>query len=291
LKILFTLILTLTALLHWSCQKYKVTPPAYLVIDSVRIKTNYATQGTTSQNIKNISLAINGTEYGLYEIPCKIPLKNLGEAKTMVIRPYIKESGQGDFKFNYLYMNNYTQTLNIQQEQVIRVTPEFTYTSFAKFKWLEDFENSALSISKSNASKADIDFEINSNKVFEGNKCGKINLNSTKDYFVGTTIKPYDLPTSGDYSYLEMNYTNTCRFAVGLEFTEKNTVQYVLALTLTPTTNANTKATWNKVYINYAGILAEHKTATNFKFYIYAQRDTTHTTDEILLDNLKMVTN
>ncbi len=293
MKLFYTLLLPLLLIVTLSCKKtYRATIPAYLVIDSSIVLTNYALQGTTNQKIKNISVAVDGTEYGLYQIPCKIPLTTIGEGKLVTIRPYIVESGQGDYKFSYLYMANYTTTLTINNEQTIRLRPVFSYTAFAKFPWLEDFENSAQSIEKTSTSKTSMAFEIDPAKVLEGNRCGKITLDATSNYYEGVTSQNFNIPINGDYTYLEMNYSTTCRFAVGLQYSENSVLKNQFALTLTPTTTSlNTKSTWNKVYVNLAGIALDHKTAVNFKFIIYAQRDTTHTTDEVLLDNLKFVTN
>ncbi|MBC7411099.1 MAG: hypothetical protein H7331_01425 [Bacteroidia bacterium] len=293
MKTLLLLLLFSSTLFISGCKKqYAVVPPAYLVIDSLNIVTNYLLQGSASHNIKNINIAISGVEYGLYEIPCKIPLTTVGSNQTLIIRPYIKESGQGDYKFNYLYMNNYTANINIAAEQIIKLKPVFSYTSYAKFPWIEDFENSAMSIEKTIASKTNMEFEINKAKVLEGNRCGKVALDGTNNYYEGTSKNSFLFPINGNYTYLEMDYSNTCRFAVGLQFSEGSVIKNELALTLTPTANSsNTNTTWNKVYINLTGIILAHKTAVNFKYFVYAQRDTLHTTDEVLFDNLKFITN
>lgn len=293
MKLFYPLLFPLLLVVALSCKKaYKATVPAYLIIDSTTVLTNYALQGTTNQKIKNISVAVGGTEYGLYEIPCKIPLTSIGEGKLVTIRPYIVESGQGDYKFSYLYMNNYSTILTITNEQIIRLKPVFSYTSFAKFPWLEDFENSAKSIESTTASKTTMTFEIDPTKVLEGNRCGKVTLDASNDYYEGVTSQSFNIPTNGDYTYLEMNYSTTCRFAVGLQYSENSVLKNQFALTLIPTaTSSNNKNTWNKVYVNLAGIALDHKTAVNFKFIVYAQRDTTHSTDEVLFDNLKFVTN
>lgn len=293
LKSFLLLFLFSSTVLISGCKKhYAVATPAYLVIDSLSIVTNYLLQGSASHNIKNINVAISGVEYGLYEIPCKIPLTTIGNSQTLVIRPYIKESGQGDYKFNYLYLNNYSATITIAAGQIIKLKPVFSYASYAKFPWIEDFENSAMSIEKTSASKANMEFEINKAKVLEGNRCGKVTLDATNNYYEGISKNSFSFPINGDYTYLEMDYSNTCRFAVGLQFSEGSVIKNELALTLTPTTTSgNTNTSWNKVYINLTGIITAHKTAVNFKYFVYAQRDTLHTTDEVLFDNLKFITN
>ncbi len=280
---LFSLIFLL-----FTCKRYEAQVPSYLVINKFNLASNYATYGSSSNKIDDVAIEVDNVNYGIHELPCKVPILTNG-VKNVLIKPYVKESGQTFNKINYFYYKNYTGDVNFKLNDTTELIPKFEYQPYTKLQLNEDFESSAISISKTANSLSNLQFETISKK--EGLQSGKTILTKTNNYFEAVSNLSYNLPTTGDLVYCELDYSCTNNFSIGLQFVQDGILKNADSFVFTPSTTDFTKPNYKKAYINLTYVTAGNPTAKNFKLRFVSLLDTTHANDIIYLDNLKIITN
>ncbi|NQX98592.1 MAG: hypothetical protein HRT73_12045, partial [Flavobacteriales bacterium] len=172
-KIKFYSFLFLIGITFFSCSKenFEAQVPAYISIPSITLTTDYATQGSTSSNIKDAWVFVNDDLVGVYELPAKFPVLKEGNV-TVKVFAGIKDNGITADGTKYLLYDPHVVQVNLVKNETVEIVATVSYASSVKFSWLEDFEN--VSLSFLHHSSSDTVIKNQSTIVKEGSGAGKI---------------------------------------------------------------------------------------------------------------------
>lgn len=264
--LLFILFFTVAATVLTSCNKLNPTEtiPCYGHIDKISLTTNYPTEGSDSSEINDAWVYVDDNPVGAFELPCTFPIIAGSGTHTITIFAGVKEDGVASSHTKYPFYSAYTINTTITQGATTKFTPATSYTSFAHFSWLEDFNGSSISItSDSNKNWCDTNMFIVQNPnpkvpdpdVYEGTGSGEVVLDNIHSLYLGKSDTFY-LPNNGNAVFLEMNYKADAVFMVGLYpygGTQPIAVVYV-----------NSTSTWKKMYINLQPTLTMYPSVSRY---------------------------
>lgn len=245
--------------------------PYYLIIDTVSLSTNSATQGSASSKIDQIWVEVGSQNLGVWELPARIPvLAEPGNYKVLITAG-VKNKGISGQRLKYPFYASESYTVTLGNTQEIKLSPIFKYFDITQFIINESFETSNNFGSNMNI--------VSDANVFEGTNSGVITappLNSVEAMSNNVII-----PT-GSVAFIELNYKSNIAFRVGYEYYYSGTTVRNTQVTV------NGRDTWNKLYIELTGDIAKTQ-ADEFRFYINTDNGDSTTTGQIYIDNFKVV--
>ena len=275
---LFLLLLTQT-----SCEKFTgdQTIPSYIKIDSIRLTTDYSTQGTALHNITDAWVYVDGELIGAFQLPARFPVLKQGSHSLMVL-PGVKKDGISSTRIAYPFYQAVYKTINLVPDSTLNVgTLTTTYSTRAKFLWKEDFDDVAITLDTTAATTEKIKQTTADSLILEGLHSGIVNLDTTDAVFEAVSHSTFTIPNSE--VFLEMNFNVNTYITVGVYVTVFGVVSQVPIITLNPTNNK-----WKKIYIDLTTTLNAYSGATKFRVYYYL-KNTTGDDYRILLDNIKLL--
>jgi len=274
----------LLLLAQTSCEKFSgdQTVPAYLKIDSVRLTTDYSTQGTAIHNITDAWVYIDGELIGTFQLPSTFPVLKQGVHKLMVL-PGIKKDGIAATRVNYPFYQEITRDINLEADKTLDAgTLSTTYSPKTKFIWKEDFDNAAITLDSTKATTEKIkQTPGNSPFTLEGLHSGIVELDTIGATFEAVSHGTFTIPSSA--VFLEMNFNINTSMIVGVYVTTFGLINEVPIMTLLPTNDK-----WKKIYIDLTATLNAYSGATKFRVYYYV-KNTTGNHYRILMDNIKVL--
>lgn len=247
--------------------------PFYLQVDSVKVLTNYNTQGASTHNISDIWVEANSSNLGVYEYPVQFPVL-LDGSVSLLINAGIKESGQSNIRVFYPFYLPDTVTLNVQTGETYSYTPKFRYKPATRFKIKEDFENS---------NEFDGISVVTDSNVLFGNRCAAISISPSDSTKEAIGQNYLDLP-EGQEIWVELDYKSEVPFWVGMYYKfGSNTPSFFEKMLVTP------KSQWSKIYIklsNEVGTIA----ADRYSLFFRPALVEGSTGGTLYLDNVKLTT-
>ena len=278
------LLFALWVLIFTSCREENLKPgvPAFVHIDNFTFISNYGTQGTARQKIKDVWVFADGGTIGVFELPATIPIlkDGIGELR---LEPGIEINGISTTRINNPFFEPFViDEFIFIPDSIVNVSPSSTYRQSTVFVWMEDFEEASISLDTSNLQSSVNIERIGGDDAYEGSYSGIITLDEDHNIFEAATFDAFAFEGSVSNVLLEMNYKNNYYFTVGI--IEQTTSQIVKSdiLILNPSED------WNKIYINFTDKI-RLSSATSFKvlFRTYIGDDVADAV--IMLDNLKLV--
>ncbi|MCK4661248.1 MAG: hypothetical protein KAT68_00170 [Bacteroidales bacterium] len=250
--------------------------PSYIQIDKIS-----HSEDSNALKITDAWINIDGNLIGIYELPAKFPIIESG-VHTIKVRAGIKVNGIAASRAYYPFYTSYETNIELLPTEIIKIFPEVSYADFANRLWVEDFESAGISIEETSDSDAELVFS--SDDVFDGYKSGKIFLPDTSDYYECFTINNFILPYNNTPIYLELNYKNSIQFFVGV---------YVLSLSGSIDKHTiiliHKHTEWNKIYIDLTTTVNNYPESF-FKLFIMVIKENKEQSEEIFIDNLRLVT-
>ncbi len=252
----------------FSCNKFEgdQTVPAYISIDTINLNTDYFSQGSNSHNITDAWVYVNDQLIGAFELPATIPILARGKQK-LEIRPGIKLNGIGGTRVPYPFYQPYTvQDFNFIEDSIRKINPVTSYYNTVGYAWLEDFEGTSISLSKTAQSDTSIykTTPINNPEAFLSefsSYSGIVNLTPDKNSFKIASFNAFILPGNGSPVMLEVDYKCDRSFGVGMFASISGTIVDI------PLIVVNKSDTWNKIYINLGPNISAYTSASDFKVY------------------------
>lgn len=255
--------------------------PAYIKIDHISLTTDQVSEGSASQKITDAWVYIDGSLIGTFELPAKFPVLKEG-MHDLTIMPGIKVNGITNTRAYYPFYKPYELKINLVKGEVLEVYPEVTYYP-GKVNWVEDFEAGGLTIETPSSDDTSMTKTSDPIQVFEGDFSGMVQLNSTKNHFLGVTTGEYTFPLSSAPVFLEMNYKSNCVIYIGLyALYNGNTTRYETML-------LNEMPEWNKIYINLTTTVQQQVNATSWKLLFEIAKPDSLSNGWAYFDNLKLV--
>ncbi len=274
----------LLLLAQTSCEKFSgsQTVPAYLKIDSIRLTTDYSTQGTAIHNITDAWVYIDGELIGTFQLPARFPVLKQGK-HTLMVLPGIKKDGIAATRINYPFYQEINKTIELIPDTTLPMgTLPTTYTTKTKFIWKEDFDNAAITLDTTNATTEKIkQTPSGSPFTLEGLHSGIVELDTIGATFEAVSHSTFTIPSSD--VFLEMNFNINTSLIVGVYVTTFGLINEVPIMILLPTNDK-----WKKIYIDLTTTLNAYSGATKFRVYYYV-KNTSGDHYRILLDNIKVL--
>jgi len=234
-----------------------------------------------------------GNEFlGAFELPKTIPVLKSGD-NPIVIDAGIKENGISATPDLYTFYKRYSTTATLVPGEKITISPATTYDEDkTNMVFQEFFELSTHQFTADLDGNTATKVEFTSTVVKEGNKAGRIYLDTENNVIIVGSTYILDPPSTGATTYIELDYKNDVPLLAGL-------VGYSsLGQTLYSQVNlgVNPQSDWNKIYFNVTDMLQELAIAgsTQYRIVFRAQIPTengefTMENAEIYLDNIKLV--
>lgn len=276
-----------------SCDREKEIIPAYLHITGFTLSTNPVTEGLNTSDIVSAKVFVNGAEIGNFELPATLPVMASGTCKVEIF-PNVKENASSNAQKYFKPYNAYIETVVLSPGEIDSIRPGTTYRSNTTFKWTEDFEDQAISLTKSGANNTgDSLIYIPTStpgvdQPFAGSAyCGLIRV-STDSFavFERSTLSAFsDLPFLGTDVYVEMDIKSNVNFQVGVYTypvtgADQNPVLVVNA----------TGGQWKKIYVNLKPQIGDLAAGTPVRLFFGFYKEGGDTEDKLVyLDNLKLV--
>ena len=263
----------LLILIYFSCNKEEEIP-SFIEINEINLTSN-SSFGEDTENITDIWIYIHENLQGVYEIPATFPVLNKG-LQNIRIRAGVKANGIASTRIQYPFYTSYLDTVELIENETINISPSFAYnSSFDAI--VEDFESSGTIIDST--INSEIDFTVQQNN---GNQYGYALIEDPNINFEIST-QELILPQQGAPVYLELDYSSSTEFLVGMYINYSQDVVRRDLIWVTP------KQEWNKIYINLTQTVSESLGAESFKIFLNMRRTDPSLSEEINFDNIKIL--
>ena len=242
-------------------------------------------EGSEEVEIVDAWLFVDNDALGVYQLPGTIPI--LSEGKTLIsIAPGIMLHRIKETRTNNPFYKTVHYDLNLAPGKIDTIRPITGLTSFAKLRWLEDFESPGHKLDSSNFSRSNFIRISDPAKVFEGNESIGFRLDQTNFKFFGQSSKsdPFDPPDPGKPVFLELHYKNTNTFSVDLKIQRASG-----AIQDFPHLSLKASSDWKKVYINFTPFTSSLEDGAQFWVVFQSTLDDGRTEGEVLIDNIKLM--
>jgi len=277
----YLLIVWITIVSLFSCEKQKAVVPGFLKIDDVLLQSTSA-QGSSSDRITDINVFINDQPIGIFELPALIPIQETG-AVNLKIRSVIYKNGQSNEKVDYPFYTTFNLDTTFIPEAQMHLTPVVGYQSTAIFDdpWSgEDFE-SGVNFNYSTQSDTIFQRTSNPSEAFEGSS-GLAYLKEDMDFFEAWSPTFSNIPRNGKDVWLEMDYKSTHLFAISV-YTNGTAVSNQQAIVF-----FNPRATYGKVYIELSSVFSTLSGAINYTLAFGFPKQKGETA-QFYVDNVKLI--
>jgi hypothetical protein len=275
-----------------ACSVEKAIIPSYVFVKKMKLVTNLATQGDTSQDIQDVWLFQNGEFKGSFGLPTYIPI--IDKAKQNIeLRAGVRRSGQDDQRLNYPLFTSFDTILPFSDLRSDTITPRVTYLDNCKFSLIQDFDGSVNFFSIKNPKKGDTIINVSNSDAWKlnNNSCKLVLSDSTYELFY-VSKELSNLPSNGVANYLEVDYRCNDVFDIGLNVIyangKDNSTYGVIS--------ANpTNGLWKKVYLDLAteisSEIAQNGINTKFQIFFRVKKSGNPIMDNtyLFLDNIKLI--
>jgi hypothetical protein len=222
----------------------------------------------------------NSNLLGGYELPANIPIMADSGAEIS-IQAGIRANGLSTQRKPYPFYNFFISSINWPKATRHKIKPVFTYADRAETLQNWDFESSNPFIPKTSGVDQPMQSTTDNDKIFEGVASGLWQVNNSLPYHELITNDVYTLAQGKEF-YMELDYKSTCSFEIYALGKVSGQFQTVLV------SGINKKDTWNKMYINL-GAMVTQLGATDYQFILRSILDSTQTTGEVIIDNMKIM--
>ena len=274
--------------IFFGCKQEDLTP-SWLVIDSIQLNTDEATEGPSSHGITDAWVYMDNEALGVFSLPARIPVLAEG-THSFTIYAGIKVNGISATRTRYPFYNRYDADITLTKNQETIVTPVVTYKSDIQFELLEDFEDIGVDFEKDIESDTNINV-ITKNEYPEiveyGNNCGVIYLEEIDSVYKGLTNTNLNLPRNQDV-YVEIDYMNDNSIALGVIAENSGGVAEHSPLVILNSQETQTMK-WKKIYIALQEDVSYEINATSYEIYLLSILDAENTSGVIYLDNIKVL--
>ncbi len=260
--------------------------PSYLTINKIEFIDSVTNLPAAAkvQQFADAWVFINDNFVGVYPLPASFPIFFEGEHKVSVSAGILK-NGISSTRIAYPYFTQYSAQAKFIKETETAVFPRTTYDAIAKFKFVEDFENTSSNFDTVTLnSDVKIDRTNDPSLVFQGSFSGVVVLEDTLDRFLMQTTAQYSFARKSVPTYLEMNYKTDVELQIGLFASNGGPVNVVPKINLKPSNGE-----WKKIYIDFDPEINVFETTTRFRIFVKANKPSDVSKALIYFDNIKLV--
>lgn len=258
----FNLLLVFTFFLT-ACndEELEAPVPAFITIEDIEVVATDASQGSTSDNIKDAWVYEGNQLLGIFELPATIPIQNTGNVKLQIGGGIFNNALSNDRDL-YPFYNLYQLDTFLAPQQAFTLVPKVNYTQNADYDRafsIADFEGDAGQFEKHPNSDT-IFVRETQNNVFEGSGSGLAYLDESMDFFEARSPTFDDIPRDGRAVYLEMDYFCSHNISVSI-YTNNQQRQFSII-------NFRPSGGWTKAYIELGPVFSTLFAADNYNIAI-----------------------
>ncbi|MFH0894133.1 MAG: hypothetical protein V2A54_06835 [Bacteroidota bacterium] len=257
--------------------------PSYIRINKISLTTIPITEGPNTSAIVDAWVYVDDKLIGVFELPATIPVLSDGNHKV-TIRGGIKLGGMAGYRAYYPFYEPYEVSTDLVPGEIVEITPQLKYTSSATFPLLENFESAGVLFSSGSLSDTSIVVVPSTDSLINEKKYGAVYLDDTHPNFEVYNSSNYNLPTTGEPVFVEIDYSTSIDFTLGILIDYTSSVVSKDLVTILYRDSG-----WKKMYINLTTTLTEATTASGFKLYIRAVKPTAQSNAIMYFDNIKIV--
>lgn len=285
------LFILLTAFLVNSCSLFDRNEelPAFLTISEFDLEVG-PFQGSSSSNITEVMVSIDGNTLGLFELPATIPVLANG-TKEVLFSAIIKQNGVSADRVSYPLYRSFTTEVKFTPLDTALIVPTTTYFEGLEF-WTEEF-TSSIDFEESEASEGrlilvseELAFDDPTPGISGNPSSAFIELESEENYFFAETEESFELPF-GQPVFVELDYASNHPFTLGARASVQTAEAIDDLVIILP--SSQTEQVWKKIYINVTNFVAENSGATEFEIYVKLNRSDSYPDPEVYLDNVKVI--
>jgi hypothetical protein len=258
--------------------------PHYLYFKTIDVKTKQQAEGAPSHKITELWIYADGKLLGAFDKEKPIPVISNNDIVEINIFAGIRANGsKQDIQLYYL-LKNISFNLNFTEGRIDTMDAVFSYSENANFVFIEDFEIGNIFTEDLDGDK-NTGISVSNTDPHSGLKCGSIILNKDHpSFYVTSSAAFFQLPLTGNYTFLELDYKCNADFIIGLTGKEPDTGKEYSSDIILLTRKDN----WNKLYLDLTSIL-QNSALGLYKVYFKSQHDDTLEKTEISLDNIKLI--
>lgn len=271
------------------CAKEKSRIPTWIQVDSLGLTTTPA-QGSNSHRFTDAWVYADGNLVGAFELPARVPVLPQGEGSTnIIVYPGVQLNGLTALRTPYLKTVRYESEINLIPGETVAINPTYAYDTLVSFIYQENFEGFGSSVDRSEGAYGE--FEVkqdNPATAFEGGGCGIIRHSGAENTITQIETNTWFTLPKGDVGgiFFEFNYNCNTSFTVSLLCRPAaggiDTKTGIIGL------NA-TYGEWKKIYIALSPVVNGYTIGNQFKPVIGYTRQTDIATQEVYIDNLKIL--
>lgn len=235
--------------------------PAFITIEDIEVVATDASQGSTSDNIKDAWVYEGNQLLGIFELPATIPIQNTGNIKLQIGGGIFNNALSNDRDL-YPFYNLYQLDTFLAPQQAFTLVPKVAYTQNADYDRafsIADFEGDAGQFERHPNSDTIFVRETQSN-VFEGSGSGLAYLDENMDFFEARSPTFDDIPRDGRAVYLEMDYFCSHNIAVSI-YTNNQQRQFSII-------NFRPSGGWTKAYVELGPVFSTLFASFNYNIAI-----------------------
>lgn len=243
-----------------SCSDFKNPDqiPAFVHIE-VPTKEVTSNQGSASHQITEAYFYADNDFLGVYELGKSYPVLSDGPTELTVFSG-VRRNGISDAFGIYTFYAPYRETIDLTPGQVDTISPIARYTNSAKFLFIENFEAAHIFVHD-----MDNDEETNmvttTTEVFEGNRSGMVEVDSTTEVVEVATEFVYTDLTPGNPVFMELNLKNEAPVFIGFV-----AIDAVNLPTRFYKVQINPSEEWRKIYLELTDEIGQFRNASGFRF-------------------------
>lgn len=266
-----------------SCSWFEtdIQEPSYIYIPDYSFVADVG-EGTSSHNITDAWVFINGQKVGAFELPARIPALFSGECQFDIFAG-VKLNGTAATRAIYTFYERSSFTATLYPDSMITIHPASTYVEGLTFDFIEEFETIGIVFQETDRSDTIINKIDDTLHVFEGSYCGEIALNTSRDLFEVKSVENFELPETGGFSFIEINCKSTIPFTVGIFANRATYATQHPIVVITPSDS------WKKIYINLTPTIVREQQALDYAIFIAAQLEEDVSAGQIWIDNIKLI--
>lgn len=271
------------------CEKFDPVEnaPAFIQVDDFTFTTTNA-QGDAAHRIEDVWVT-RGTEFiGVFPIPSKIPILAEGN-QSISIAAGIRLNGISSARLIYPFYKTHDITLDLVQDSVYTVVPEFRYSSSADFAFIEDFEDVGVQLVSTINSEADVERTDDPDNVFQG-QSAKLTLQEAQLKFECKTNQKYILPGSGNSVILEFNYKSNNSLVVGTFVSIPGAIPGSFSVIQEALISLNPTDEWKRIYVSFVNQVSGNPDNLGIEpFFGFIRDESLEGDATVYLDNVKLV--
>jgi len=282
-----TILLAAIFLVLSRCGK-DIPPPTYLYIENFTLEENIDVDyGQLTHGILDVYVYIDNEAYGVFPVPCQIPLNLEGEHELR-LTPAVRSNGQSGAKIRYPFFEPFESQVSFTRLDTLVVSPTTQYYSTTIVEY-EDFEDAALQIESTVLANVSMQ-KSNNPDILEdrnGNFFGLVNLNTTENYWDAITNSNWSFLPNRPV-FLEIDFYNTAPIQTGLRTSGTGGVNAFQHVYIFPQELSELR--WRKMYIDLSPLVSQAGFGATFNLMLTSILEEGKTEGLIAIDNIKLVT-